>query len=105
MVIHAEISIQGQVVMIREPYGVFAGPDKLGATSVELHVFVEDVEAMHQRAADAGAEVLEPPFDTVHGDREMIVRDPFGHVWSFLEHREDLEIDEIVRRGKELLRT
>lgn len=88
----------------REPYGVFAGPDKLGATSVELHIFVDNVEAMYQRATDAGAEVLEPSFDTFHGDREVIVRDPFGHVWSFFEHLEDLGIDEVVRRGNELLR-
>ncbi len=32
-----------------------------------------------------------------------MVRDPFGHVWVFLTHLEDLEPAEIQRRGVGLL--
>lgn len=96
-VAHAEIRVQSSVLMLGDADGpVFTAPTAAGAT-VALHVFVDDVDALVHRAAEAGAEVLQPPADQFHGHRTAILRDPFGHVWVFLTHLADLSPEELVR--------
>ena len=51
-----------------------------------LYVYVEDAEATYQRALDAGADSLEPVWDTPYGDRRGMVRDPWGNVWQIATH-------------------
>ncbi|QRX95550.1 hypothetical protein HRD51_36845 [Streptomyces sp. A1-5] len=80
----------------------FAAPTSIGGTTVALHVFVKDVDALARQATTAGAELLQPPTDQFHGDRTAILRDPYGHVWVFLTHVEDLTPDEIARRAQAL---
>jgi PhnB protein len=102
-IVHAEVRIQGSVIMLGDAEGpVFSVPTAVGATTVGLHVFVADVDALAQRATAAGAELLQPPADQFHGDRTAILRDPHGHVWVFLTHLEDLTPDEVARRAREL---
>lgn len=48
-----------------------------------LYLVVDDVEAHHARAAEAGAEIVYPPEDTEFGTRRYRARDPEGHEWSF----------------------
>lgn len=100
---HAEVRIQGSTLMLgdAEP-PVFRAPAAVGGTAVALHVFVDDVDTLTRRAVAAGAELLQPPTDQFHGDRTAILRDPFGHVWIFLTHLEDLEPAEIARRAADL---
>lgn len=102
-IVHAEISIQGSTIMLGDAEGpVFAAPTGIGGTTVGLHVFVDDVDALAERAVAAGAELLQPPADQFHGDRTAILRDPHGHVWVLLTHVEDVSPEEIVRRAQEL---
>ncbi|MCF3128851.1 VOC family protein [Streptomyces olivochromogenes] len=103
-ILHAEISIQGSTIMLGDAEGpIFAAPTGLGGTTVGLHAFVDDVDALAQRAVAAGAELLQPPTDQFHGDRTAILRDPYGHVWVLLTHVEDLTPDEIARRAQALI--
>ncbi|MET8750853.1 VOC family protein [Streptomyces sp. NPDC004667] len=102
-IVHAEVGIQGSTIMLGDPEGPhFGAPTALGGTSVGLHVFVDDVDALAERATEAGAELLQPPADQFHGDRTAIVKDPYGHVWVFLTHLEDLAPDEVARRARDL---
>ncbi|WP_432180758.1 VOC family protein [Streptomyces sp. NBC_00063] len=104
-VVHAEVSVAGSTIMLGDAQGpLFRAPTAAGGTTVGLHVFVDDVDALARRAVAAGAELLQSPADQFHGDRTAIVRDPFGHVWVFLTHLEDLTPDEITRRARDLLR-
>jgi PhnB protein len=104
-IVHAEVRIQGSVIMLGDAEGpVFSAPTAVGVTTVGLHVFVDDVDALAQRATAAGAELLQPPADQFHGDRTTILKDPHGHVWVFLTHLEDLTPDEVARRARELFR-
>jgi uncharacterized glyoxalase superfamily protein PhnB len=48
-----------------------------------ISVFVDDVDRLHEQYSDTGAIVLRPPQDEAWGTREMIVRDPDGHVLRF----------------------
>ncbi|MCY0936634.1 VOC family protein [Streptomyces sp. H34-S4] len=98
-VLHAEIRIGGAVLMLGDvSEGPFTAPSELGGTSVALHVFVPDVDALAQKAVAAGAELVQAPEDQFHGDRTAILRDPFGHLWVFLTHLEDLPEGELERR-------
>ncbi|MFE7193165.1 VOC family protein [Kitasatospora sp. NPDC057541] len=99
-ILHAEISIGQSVLMLGDAgdRAPFTAPTALGGTSVTLHVFVPDVDALTERAGAAGAEVLQQPTDMFHGDRTAVLRDPSGHVWVFLTHLEDPSPDELHRR-------
>lgn len=102
-VVHAEVRIQGSTIMLGDAEGpLFSAPTAVGTTTVGLHVFVDDVDALAQRATAAGAELLQPPADQFHGDRTATLKDPYGHVWIFLTHLEDLTPDEVARRAREL---
>ncbi|MGW1893778.1 VOC family protein [Streptomyces sp. NPDC002004] len=104
-IVHAEIGIQGSTLMLGDAEGPhFSAPTTVGGTTVGLHVFVDDVDALARQAVAAGAELLQPPADQFHGDRTAILRDPFGHVWIFLTHLEDLTPEELTRRAGELSR-
>ncbi len=48
-----------------------------------IYVRVNDVNAHHDRAKAAGAEIIMELEDTKYGAREYIARDLEGHVWSF----------------------
>ncbi|MET8897478.1 VOC family protein [Streptomyces albogriseolus] len=104
-VLHAEITVGRSTLMLGDASvkeaedASFTAPAFLGGgTSVTLHVFVPDVDALAARAEAEGAEVLQPPTDMFHGDRTVILRDPSGHLWVFLTHIEDVSEDELRRR-------
>ncbi|MFI2763512.1 VOC family protein [Streptomyces echinatus] len=102
-IVHAEVRIHGSVLMLGDAEGpLFGAPTALGGTTVGLHVFVDDVDALVRRATAAGAELLQPPADQFHGHRTAMVRDPHGHVWVFLTHLEDITPDELDRRVRDL---
>ncbi len=48
-----------------------------------LNVFVDDVDAHHERALAAGATILYAPVNQPYGQREYGVSDSEGRVWSF----------------------
>ena len=52
---------------------------KTGDHSYVAYLFTDDVDAVHERAVAAGAEVLKPPTDEWHGMRELLLRMPDGH--------------------------
>ncbi|MFI6940206.1 VOC family protein [Streptomyces sp. NPDC050418] len=105
-ILHAEITVGRSALMLGDAgspgvpgLSSFVAPAALGGgTSVTLHVFVPDVDELAERARAAGAEIIEPPQDTFHGDRSTILRDPSGHIWVFLTHIEDVPEEELLRR-------
>ena len=66
-----------------------------------LHVYVEDVDAVFQKALDQGAKEVRPIEDQFYGDRIGGFEDPFGHRWSVATHVEDVSPEEMDRRAKE----
>ncbi len=104
-VAHAELAIGDSVVMLSDPFPqeTCKAPTELGGTSVAVFLYVEDVDAVVQRAVDAGATVTTPVEDQFWGDRYGKVTDPFGHEWQIATHKEDLTPEEIAERGKEAM--
>jgi PhnB protein len=52
-----------------------------------LYLYVDDVDATHQRALEAGAVCLEEPANMPYGDRRGMVRDPCGNEWQIATHK------------------
>ncbi len=103
-VAHAELMIGDSIVMLSDEIpGQDCGksPQGLGGTPVGFYLYVRDADAAFKRAVEAGATSRVEVQDMFWGDRMGQVADPFGHVWSFASHVEDLSPEEIARRGKE----
>jgi PhnB protein len=100
---HAEIKVGDSILMLADecPEGN-KSPQTLGGTPVSLVLYVEDVDAVFQRAVDAGAKVVREPSNQFYGDRSAGVTDPFGHSWYIHTHVEDLTPEEIGKRAAAL---
>ena len=61
---------------------------------MHLHVYVKDVDRLIARAEAAGGKVIRPVSDQFYGDRSGTIEDPFGHLWHFATHKEDLSMAE-----------
>lgn len=98
---HAELKIGDGMVMLADehPDMGFTGPRTLGGSPVVIHLYVPDVDAFVRRAIDAGATALRPLADQFYGDRACKLEDPFGHIWNFATHIEDVSPEEIQRRA------
>jgi PhnB protein len=96
---HAEMEIGDSVVMLADPWpeGAFEAP-KGGTTSVSIHIYVADADAVFARALAAGATALRPVETKFYGDRSGTLRDPFGHHWHVSQLVEVVPLDEIKRR-------
>jgi PhnB protein len=79
---HCELSIDGARWMMSDPHPeihVDAPLPDRGA-AVTLHLTVEDVDALAERAVAGGAVLDRGPEDNPVG-RVAVFRDPFGHRW------------------------
>ncbi|MEA2149366.1 MAG: hypothetical protein QOD69_1196 [Solirubrobacteraceae bacterium] len=79
---HAETRIGDGVVYMGAPGGDYRNPAHVGARTQMVCVNVEDVDAVFERAREAGAEITEEPSDQEYGERRFMCRDPEGHAWS-----------------------
>ena len=102
---HAEIRIGDSVIMLADEFPDIDAPSPttLNGTTVSLMTYVEDVDLQFDRAVKAGAIVRRPVTDQFYGDRNGILVDPFGHVWTISTHKEDLRPDEIKERAAALM--
>jgi len=79
----AELSIDGTLFHLHEvtkKVDQFS-PEKFNGTTVLLGLFVEDVDAVMNRAVAAGAVITSPTQSYDYGYRQGQIRDPFGHHW------------------------
>ena len=100
---HAELQLGNSVIMLADEYPDigFLSPTRIGGTAVTLHAYVEDVDAVFEKALAAGAKALRPVEDQFYGDRSGQFEDPFGHRWSVASHVEDIDAEEMARRAEQ----
>ncbi len=106
-VMHAEVRIGNSHVMLagEMPQGKgCVSPETLKGTTVTIHLYVEDVDAVYDQAVKAGATATMPPMDAFWGDRYGQLRDPFGHVWGIATHIKDLTPEEIGQAAEEFFK-
>jgi PhnB protein len=101
---HAELQIGEAVIMLADenPGMGIEGPRSVGGTPVTIHVYVEDADAVFERAVQGGAKALRAVEDQFYGDRSGQFEDPFGHRWNVATHVEDIPEDEMMRRAAEV---
>jgi PhnB protein len=102
-IMHAELVIGDSIIFLCDEFpGMEAkSPAALQGSPVSIHLYVDDVDAVFNRAVSAGGKSAMPVQDMFWGDRFGEIVDPFGHHWSMASHVEDLAPEEIERRGAE----
>ncbi len=97
-VMHCEFKIGKARLYISEAlpeHGGTPSPTSLGGTTVAIHLYVDDCDAMVARMAEHGAEVLAAPEDMFWGERFARLRDPFGHAWGISTKLREMTPEEI----------
>jgi len=90
-VIHATLGIGDLLFMVHSETAHLASraPQGDGSSPVVIYLYLEDVDAVVQRATGAGAQILTPLQDQFWGDRMARIVDPSGHVWNVASRVED----------------
>jgi len=91
---HAEMRIGDSLVMLADSHG------EREPLRMMLHVYVDDADAVYQRALAAGAASVQTPDDQFYGDRSGGVKDSFGNLWWIATHIEDVPPEELKRRAQ-----
>jgi uncharacterized glyoxalase superfamily protein PhnB len=98
-VIHAELDLEGSTVFLSTPGGYTASRTHRESCEIErtmhdnpwvvdgLFVEVEDVDAHHVQAVEAGATILRGPEEPGIGYRVYTAEDLEGHRWMFGQRR------------------
>ena len=100
LIMHATMRVGDSILMLNDEFPKMGShsPQSIGGTPVTLHLYVDDVDKLWQRAVSAGAKVTMPLADMFWGDRYGVLTDPFGHHWSLATHKEDLSPQEMMKR-------
>jgi uncharacterized glyoxalase superfamily protein PhnB len=79
---HAEVAFGDSVLMLSDEHPEIdvLGPTSRGGTTVTLHLAVDDVDAVVDRAVESGARLERPPRDESYG-RVAVLHDPWGYRW------------------------
>lgn len=103
-VMHAEIRIGGAALMLGEacPERGASGPKALKGSPVLIMLYVEDADAVVDRAQKAGAKVTQPVAEMFWGDRYGTLEDPFGHRWGVATHVRDVTEAEMVEAMRKM---
>ncbi len=102
-IIHAEVQIGDSILMLSPEFPereVLSPLSPGGGTSVSMFLYVEDVDAVYEKAVSKGAKVVMPLADMFWGDRGGAIIDPSGHSWMLATHIKDISDKEIEEAGK-----
>jgi PhnB protein len=105
-VAHALVTIGPAMVMIEGEWPTLASraPQQDGSSPVVIYVYVEDVDAVVERAVAAGAKVLLPVKNQFWGDRTGRIVDPSGHVWTISTRVEETSSAERQERWSSIVK-
>jgi PhnB protein len=83
-ILHARMRIGDSIIRLSDefPGSIQKSPASLGATTVTLHIYTENVDGLWQQAVQAGAKVVLPLDNQFWGERYGMLVDPFGHQWT-----------------------
>ncbi len=100
----AELKVGDSRFMVGEVMQDQKGPRALGGSPASLWLYVDNSDALFNKAVGAGAKVHMAMADQFWGDRAGAVIDPAGYVWWVATHTEDMSHAEMQRRGEEFFK-
>ncbi len=97
-VMHCEFRMGNARFFISEElpeHGGTPSPARHGCTTVAIHLYVDDCDAMVKTMTDNDSTLLMAPEDVFWGERFARVRDPFGHEWGITTQLHEMTPDRI----------
>jgi PhnB protein len=93
----AAFAINGAIFRLHEEGAKSLSPGKAGNTTVTIGLTADDVHAVVEQAAAAGAILLSPVIDYPYGYRQAEMQDPFGHLWLIEKLLSQEALDNFVK--------
>lgn len=90
-VMHGELGYQDNGVMFGQRCG-----ESQQFQKAMIYIYVDDVDAHHAHASQAGAKIVQELTDQFYGDRSYSIEDPEGNQWHFATHTRDVSPEEIA---------
>ena len=107
-IMHAELRIGDSRIMVNDAIMGGKGPKAIGGSPVSLWLYVEDCDALFNRALAAGAHVyggaMGAMTDQFWGDRSGSLTDPHGYTWTIATRKEDVPREEMEQRQVEWMK-
>lgn len=107
-ILHAEVRVGDSRIMLNDAVMGGKGPKAMGGSPASLWIYVEDADALFNRAVAAGAQVSAGPMGTMAdqfwGDRCGTFTDPQGYRWTIATRKEDLSPQEVEQRQAEWMK-
>jgi uncharacterized glyoxalase superfamily protein PhnB len=103
-IMHAELRIGDSRIMVNDAVMGGKGPKALGGSPAALWIYVDDCDALFNRAIAAGGQPRMPMGDQFWGDRSGTLIDPHGYQWTIATRKEDLTREEIEQRQEEFFK-
>ena len=107
-ILHAEIRIGDSPIMLNDAMMGGKGPKALGGSPASIWLYVQDCDALFNRAVAAGAQVygggMGKMQDQFWGDRAGTLTDPHGYNWTVATRKEDLTPQEMQQRQAEWMK-
>lgn len=98
---HTEPEVGDGIIMLADQcpgYEAYA-PTHFGGSPVTLLLYVEDVDAVVDRAVPVGRKLKRRVDNMFYGEQAGAFIDPFGHVWHVAAQIEEVPPGEINRRA------
>jgi PhnB protein len=103
-IMHAELRIGDSRFMVNDTMPGAKGPKAFGGSPASLWVYVNDSDALFNRAVAAGATVQMPLADQFWGDRGGAFADPEGYTWWIATRKEDFTPEEMRQRAEDFFK-
>ena len=66
-----------------------------------LYMYIDDVDAVYQRAMQAGGKSIREPENQFYGDRVGAIEDMAGNQWWIASHTEEMSQEELIKRASQ----
>jgi len=103
-IMHAELKIGDSHFYANDVMQGAKSPKQLGGSSMHLWLYVDNSDALFNRATGAGATVQVPLGDQFWGDRGGAVADPAGYTWWIATRKEDFTPEEMKKRADDFFK-
>ena len=103
---HAEMMIGDSTIDIAGewPEGGRFSAETLGDSPISMSLQVDDVDAFAEHAVAAGMKLVRAAQDQFYGHRDALLEDPFGYSWGVFTVKEEMSVEEMHRRMKDVTR-